>query len=203
MNTRLQIFKRIASVLITLCMMCIILCICLLFNKRLVVPQHQEMIVTGEPIPQEIQISDDNLSHDNNEPYVMLSEDEAQMIAQILYLEARGESVQCQEAVVSVILNRMKNEGLSAQDVIFASNQFTTASFIEKGDPSDDMINIVQTLAEEGPTIPSYITYFRADHYHEWDNAYGTVVRYTNMDNTYFSYDVKLKEQHDKETEVQ
>lgn len=129
--------------------------------------------------------------------YLELTEEELYLISQILYLEGRGETVECQEAIVSVILNRMTNHNLTVNEVIFANNQFSTADNLDNAHPSEEMIERVRNVVEHGPTIPEYITYFRAGHYHEWKNAYGEVVPWDKIDNTYFSYDVKLKEKYD------
>lgn len=129
------------------------------------------------------------------ESYVELTDNEIYSIAQIVYLEGRGESKECQQAIISVIVNRIKYENKTAEEVIFADNQFSTASYIEKGDPDDDIIALVKDVAENGPTIPNYVTYFRANTFHEWKSDNGEVVPYINIDNTYFSFDIKIFEQ--------
>lgn len=130
-------------------------------------------------------------------PYIEVTEDEIYLVAQILYLEARGETIECQEATVSVIMNRMTNHNMTVAEVIFEKGQFSTADNIDDAHPSDKMIERVRNLFISGPTIPEYVTYFRAGRFHEWDNAYGKVVPWDKIDNTYFSYDVKLKAKYD------
>lgn len=138
--------------------------------------------------------TDETVKH---EPYLELTEDEIYLISQILYLEGRGESIECQEAIISAIINRMTNHNLTVNEVIFAKNQFSTSDNIDSAHPSYEMLELVRSVVENGPTIPEYITYFRAGHYHEWDTSYGEVVPWDKLDNTYFSYDVKLKEKYD------
>lgn len=206
MKININIMKYLMNCIICACVTTIVIATSILLCKDFILKHNETNLnLVGEPIPEEelkaVQTMTSTVNTSDN-PYVTLSEDDMYMIAQILYLEARGESVECQEAVVSVIVNRMANNNMSAEEVIFADKQFTTANFIEKGQPSDEMIELVQTIAMEGPTIPSYVTYFRAGHFHEWDNEYGHVMRYDKLDNTYFSYDVKLKEEYDKQIEV-
>ena len=88
---------------------------------------------------------------------------------------------------------------MTAKEVIFADNQFSTASRVSKAKPSEEMIELVRNIFNDGPTIPEYVTYFRAKRYHEWNNKYGTVVKYDKIDNTYFSYDIKLKQKYEEQ----
>lgn len=206
MKLNTNIIKYIMNCIVCGCVITIVIATSILICKDSILENNkQNVVIAGEPIPEdELEVTEamsDNIKT-YDIPYISLSENDMYMIAQILYLEARGESVECQEAVVSVIVNRMTNNNMSAEEVIFEDNQFTTADFIEKGKPSDEMIQLVENIATEGPTIPSYVTYFRAGHFHEWDNEYGQVMRYDKLDNTYFSYDVKLKEEYDKQAEV-
>ena len=134
--------------------------------------------------------------HTVKEDYISLSQDEVDLISKIVYLEGRGETYECQQAIVSVIINRMTTENKNAHEVIFAENQFTTAKFVDKGKVTEDIQSIVIDIAANGPTIPVWVTYFRAKKYHQWDNEYGTVIPYDKIDHTYFSYDKKLYDEY-------
>lgn len=134
--------------------------------------------------------------HTVKEDYISLSQDEVDLISKIVYLEGRGETYECQQAIVSVIINRMTTENKNAHEVIFAENQFTTAKFVDKGEVTEDIQSIVIDIAANGPTIPVWVTYFRAKKYHQWDNEYGTVIPYDKIDHTYFSYDKKLYDEY-------
>lgn len=130
------------------------------------------------------------------EDYISLSQDEIDLISKIVYLEGRGESYECQQAIVSVIINRMTTENKNAHEVIFAENQFTTAECADEGEVTEDIQSIVIDIAANGPTIPVCVTYFRANKYHHWNTKYGTVLPYDKIDNTYFSYDKKLYDEY-------
>lgn len=134
--------------------------------------------------------------HTVKEDYISLSQDEIDLISKIVYLEGRGETYECQQGIVSVIINRMTTENKNAHEVIFAENQFTTAKFVDKGKVTEDIQSIVIDIAANGPTIPVWVTYFRAKKYHQWDNEYGTVIPYDKIDHTYFSYDKKLYDEY-------
>ena len=130
------------------------------------------------------------------EDYISLSQDEIDLISKIVYLEGRGESYECQQAIVSVIINRMTTENKNAHEVIFAENQFTTAECVDEGEVTEDIQSIVIDIAANGPTIPVCVTYFRANKYHHWNTKYGTVLPYDKIDHTYFSYDKKLYDEY-------
>lgn len=121
---------------------------------------------------------------ETNEPYIELSEDEKYMLATLIFLEGGGESVECQHAIGSVVINRVTTSGDSLQSVIFAKGQFEPAYLISSTSPEDTQIGIVNELCINGPSLPEYVTYFRADHFHEWSD----LTPYRSIDNTYFSF---------------
>ena len=132
-------------------------------------------------------------SYVETEPkYYELTYDEIDMLARLVYLEAGGESYECMKGVASVVLNRMTSTGMSLQDVIYAPNQFSPACYIESTSYTDDAYNAVMYVVENGPSLPEYVTFFRADHYHDFGND--IVVPYTCINNTYFSADTRLME---------
>lgn len=128
--------------------------------------------------------------------YIDLTEIEKYHFATLIWLEARGESIECQYAVASVVINRLtccqkgysNNKYEDILDVIYAKNQFSPAHLITRNEPDQTQIDIVEEICKNGPTIPEYITYFRADYYHKWNN----LKSWDYYDNTYFSYDVNI-----------
>lgn len=127
--------------------------------------------------------------NDTDSYYVNLTKDEKHQLACLLYLEGRGESLECQYAICSVVINRFTTGDYdSILDVIYAKNQFQPARFISSTTPTKTQTDIVEEVCKEGPTIPEYVTYFRASYYHNWSG----LVDYKAIDNTYFSYSTKL-----------
>lgn len=132
-------------------------------------------------------------SYVETEPkYYELTDDEIDMLARLVYLEAGGESYECMKGVASVVLNRMTSTGMSLHDVIYAPNQFSPACYIESTCYTDTVYSAVMDVVENGPSLPTYVTFFRADYYHDFGN--GIVVPYTCINNTYFSADTRLME---------
>ena len=122
--------------------------------------------------------------------YIELTEDETQDLATLVYLESGTESYECQLAVASVVINRMITSNKSLYDVIYEKNQFTPANLITNNKPSESTMNAVNEVCTNGPIIPEYVTYFRADRYHSFSEY---IRDYMCIDNTYFSYDINLK----------
>lgn len=124
------------------------------------------------------------------EPFILLTEEEKRDFSALVYLEAGGESYECMKTVASVIVNRMINNDLSLYDVIYATNQFEPAENIQYTDPSEEAIQAVNEIVQNGPCVPKNVTFFRASYYHNWSDL---IQPYTVIDNTYFSYDVRIE----------
>lgn len=119
--------------------------------------------------------------------YIELTDDEIRDFATLVYLESGAESYECQCAVASVVINRMTTRGMSLHDVIYERNQFSPAYLVSSTSPSESTLNAVMEVITNGPTIPEYVTFFRADYYFDWATPY------TAIDHTYFSYDENVK----------
>ena len=102
---------------------------------------------------------------------------EREMLARLLYTEARGESIECQRAVVSVVLNR----GSDVIATITAPGQFDLGNQLDDVKPLQTQYDVVDYVLTNGITIPSDVTYFRSEHYHTW------ATDYIQIDNMYFS----------------
>lgn len=114
-----------------------------------------------------------------------VSNADRELIAKLLYHEARGESVECQRAVVSVIFNRLKTGywGDTFYKVIYAKNQFEPVArgLINGTKPSQAQYDAVDYVIKNGVTVPENVIYFRANYFFDW------ATDYISIDNTYFS----------------
>lgn len=115
-----------------------------------------------------------------------VSASDRELIAKLLYHEARGESVETQRAVVSVILNRLQSGkwGKTISDVVYAKNQFEPVSrgLLPNTKPLQTQYDVVDYVLETGTTVPSWVQYFRASYHFGWKNY----TQYKALDNTYF-----------------
>lgn len=111
---------------------------------------------------------------------------EREMLARLVYREANTESIECQKAIISVIINRWQSGlwGDTLEEVVYAKNQFAPASLLYCTTPTEINYEAVDEVIENGITIPEYIFYFRADYHFKW-NGYKA---YNKIDSTCFGY---------------
>lgn len=122
---------------------------------------------------------------------IRFTEDDIYLLATLVTLEVGAESYECQKAVASVVINRMIVDNKSLSDVIYQRNLFSVAPKVASAAPFDECIQAATDVVENGTTVPRYVTYFRAGHYHDWGDRY---VSWKQIDKTYFTYDIKLKD---------
>ena len=117
---------------------------------------------------------------------ITATENELEECAKLVWLEARGESEQCQRAIAETIFNRLRSDSFpdTLHEVIFQEGQFSPAANIPNSETTDRIREIVYEVFENGNTIADESTmFFRADFYHKWTGA----IALFNIDNTYFS----------------
>lgn len=120
-----------------------------------------------------------------------ITSEERKMLAALVYLEANVESIECQKAIVSVVINRWQSGywGKSLYSVIYAPNQFSPANLISSTTPTATNYAAVDYVLKNGTTLPSYVMYFRANYHFNWSGY----VPYTKISNTCFGYMSKDK----------
>lgn len=120
-----------------------------------------------------------------------ITPEDRETLARLIYLEGNVESIECQKAIASVVINRLNSGywGNTINNVIYARGQFTPASRIPYTTPTATNYEAVDYVLTNGVTLPSYCLYFRAGYHFSW-NGY---VPYTAIGNTYFGYMSKDK----------
>ena len=128
-------------------------------------------------------------SQESREYYISL--DDRETLARLVFLEANTESLECQKAIASVVINRVNSGywGDTVDSVVYAPNQFTPAPRIPYTTPTAINYEAVDYVLENGVTLPTYCLYFRAGYHFNWTGY----VPYTSMGNTYFGYMAKDK----------
>lgn len=147
-------------------------------------PADAESTTVPECTESETFIDVESESEAKFDPYIHLTDDEIYELATLVWLEGYAESPDCQRAIVSVVINRMRLWNMSLKDVIYASGQFTPAWMIEFTAPDLAQIGYVLDVIEYGPNIPKYVCYFRSKHFHSWHGMHD----FEQMGKTYFSY---------------
>lgn len=106
---------------------------------------------------------------------VELTWDEQQLLAKLIWLEARGESPEGQQAVAEVALNRLVSGkfGSTLQEVIHGEGQFRTTPFLDEAEAWQAQYEAIDA-ALSGPNIlPMDVMYFAT--YPENDQVWGEI----------------------------
>ena len=113
------------------------------------------------------------------------------MLARLVYREANTESIECQQAIVSVVINRWQSGlwGDTLEEVVYAPNQFSPANLLYCTTPTETSYEAVDYVIENGVTIHEYVMYFRSKYHFNW-NGYEA---YDKIDQTCFGYMKKDK----------
>lgn len=111
---------------------------------------------------------------------------EREMLARLVYLEANTESLECQMAIVSVVINRWQDGiwGDTLEEVVYYPYQFTPSSLIHKTTPTELNYTAVDLVLQNGCTLEPYVMYFRANHHFDWQGY----KPYTQIDRVCFGY---------------
>ena len=119
------------------------------------------------------------------ESVITVSEAEQHLLERVVMSEAGGQSAYCQEAVATVILNRVYCEDKfpdNITDVIYAPGQFSTHN---NGDPTDQVKLSVALAIDRYQTEHQCINkscyYFRSGNYHNFG------IDYMHIGDLYFS----------------
>lgn len=91
-----------------------------------------------------------------------LTEDEKWFIAKVVWVEARGESREGQQAVAEVILNRLASEKFpdTLSGVVYAAGQFKSAKFLDKAKPNQMQYEAVENALLGPYVLPEDVFYF-------------------------------------------
>lgn len=106
---------------------------------------------------------------------VELTWDEQQLLAKLIWLEARGESAEGQQAVAEVALNRLVsgNFGSTLHEVIYGEGQFRSTPFLGEAEAWQAQYEAIDD-ALSGPNIlPMDVMYFAT--YPENDQVWGQI----------------------------
>jgi spore germination cell wall hydrolase CwlJ-like protein len=117
-----------------------------------------------------------------------ISSVEREMLARLVYLEANTESLECQRAVVSVVINRWQDGmwGNTITSVIYYPYQFSPSGLIYKTTPTETNYAAVDQVLKNGTSLPPYVMYFRSGY--GFSKTWDEYAEYTQMGDMYFGY---------------
>lgn len=180
--------KKIVIVSIMLCIILSQLMVIIdLMNKEPEIVVKE--VVKEVEVPKRIEVVKEVMVETEPQYVYEVTSEEREMLARLVYREANLESIECQKAIISVVINRWKNGqwGNTLSDVVYAMHQFSPANLIYKTTPKETNYRAVDEVLRCGTTIPKHVMYFRADYHFDWSGY----APYTVIDQTYFGYFVK------------
>lgn len=110
---------------------------------------------------------------------VQLTREEEYLLACIIWLEARGESFEGQQAIAEIVLNRLVADGFpnTINDVIFAENQFSTTAFLDDAEPGEIQYKAINSALTGTSVLPIDVYYFGRRPFN--DKIWGTIGGHT------------------------
>lgn len=116
-----------------------------------------------EAVEAEVAIDETEEVSYENRWNIELTEDEIDLLAKILWLEARGESEEGRQAVIEVVFNRMVSEEFpdTLQEVLSQKSQFSTWKSREKAKPTEkEYATIYSVLNDESSVVREDTVFF-------------------------------------------
>ena len=95
-------------------------------------------------------------------PDWQLSYEDTELIARVVWVEARGESMEGQQAVAEVIFNRMASDDFPSalQDVIYGEGQFRSVPFLQEATPWQAQYDAIERALYGPYVLPMDVMYF-------------------------------------------
>lgn len=108
-------------------------------------------------------------------PEIQLTAEELDLLAEVVWVEARGESAQGQQAVAEVVLNRLHsgNFGETLSNVIYGEGQFRSAAFLEDAEPYQAQYQAIEKALYGPFVLPENVMYFAT--FPTNDHVWGTI----------------------------
>ncbi len=95
-------------------------------------------------------------------PGVELTFEEEELLARMVWVESRGETMEGQQAVAEVVLNRLVsgNYGSSIESIIRAENQFRSVEFLDDAEPTQTQYDAIEQALYGPYVLPIDVVFF-------------------------------------------
>ena len=126
----------------------------------------------------------------------VITDDEIEMLARLLFLEAGNQSIEGQRAVIEVVFNRLLSDEFpnTLNDVVYAENQFSPAHLIPSTTPTDEQYEVIQIVLTDTETVLDRgVVFFSRGQYNDY--------LYDKIGDHYFCYSTKSYQNKMKGTE--
>lgn len=108
-------------------------------------------------------------------PEIELTWEEQQLLAKVIWVEARGESAEGQQAIAEIVFNRMLSEDFpdTLSGVIYAEGQFRSVAYLDEAEPSQAQYEAIDNALEGPYVLPADVFHFAT--YPVNENVWGTI----------------------------
>ena len=95
-------------------------------------------------------------------PDIQLTQEERDLLARVIWVEAQGECEEGQQAVAEVVLNRLASEnfGSTLKGVIYAEGQFRSVPFLEDAEPYQAQYEAIERAIYGPYILPEDVVHF-------------------------------------------
>lgn len=99
---------------------------------------------------------------DTRYPEIDLTYEEMELLARVVWVEARGECAEGQQAVAEVVFNRMLSEGFpdNLHDVIYGEGQFRSVPYLDDAEPYQAQYDAIERALYGPYVLTTDVFYF-------------------------------------------
>lgn len=108
-------------------------------------------------------------------PDVHLDEKDRELLARMVWVEARGECAEGQQAVAEIVLNRLVSGNYqdTVRGVVYADNQFRSTKWLDEAEPTQTQYDAVEDALNGPYVLPIDVVHFAT--YPVTDRVWGTI----------------------------
>ncbi len=108
-------------------------------------------------------------------PGISLTDEERELLASVIWVEAQGEPAEGQQAVAEVVLNRLYSDRFpdTLRNVIYAENQFRSVPYLKDAEPTQTQYQAIDRAIYGPYVLPDNVFYFAT--YKATKNVWGTI----------------------------
>jgi len=112
-------------------------------------------------------------------PDVQLTEDDKELLARMIWVEAQGEPFEGQQAIAEVVLNRIVAENFpdTLRGVVMADGQFRSTEFLEDAEPTQTQYEAIEQALYGPYVLPIDVVFFAQFAVNK--NVWGTIGGHT------------------------
>ena len=95
-------------------------------------------------------------------PDITLTREDETLLAKIIWVEARGEPREGQQAIAEVVLNRMASPDFpdTVRAIVYSDNQFPSVDFLDRASPNQTQYDAIEDALEGPYILPENVMHF-------------------------------------------